>query len=248
MKKFSVKRDKWTIRGKVFGDCTGKKPAVILSHGFIMNQSMCKEYAKFLADLGYVAFTFDFCGGGLFNSSDGKTSEMSIFTELKDLESVFAYVSSLSFVDNTKISLLGCSQGGLVSAMLAKKIPQKIDKLLLFYPALCIPDDARKGQMVFAKFDPEHIPDKLWCGPMRLGRCYVETVKEMNVYEEIGGFEGDVFYVHGTADRIVNIEYARKAKSLYSNIEYYEIENGGHGFKGKDNEEVLCFMKKFMEE
>lgn len=82
---------------------------------------MCKKYAVYLSKLGYVCFTFDFCGGGLFNSSDGKTTDMSIFSEIDDLEAVAKYVGELDYIDKSRISLLGCSQGGVVSAMFAKK-------------------------------------------------------------------------------------------------------------------------------
>ena len=37
---------------------------------------------------------------------------------------------------------MGCSQGGFVSALVAAKNNFPIEKLVLFYPALCIPDDA----------------------------------------------------------------------------------------------------------
>ncbi len=246
VKSFSVNRDGLNIGGRIYGKSNEVRPAVILCHGFMANQSMCRGYAKFLAQMGYVSFTFDFCGGGVISSSDGKTSNMSIFTELKDLESVFDYVSACPFVDNNRISLLGCSQGGTVAALFAKKFPNRIDKLLLFYPALCIPDDARKGKMVFAKFNPNDIPDKFWCGPMKLGRCYVETVKNMDIYDEIDGFSGKVFLIHGTHDKIVDIAYSRKAKEIYSDVVYWEITGGAHVFRGKSDEEARDKLKAFM--
>ena len=88
--------------------------------------------------------------------------------------------------------LMGCSQGGFVSAIAASRLNNEISKLILFYPALCIPDDARAGKMMFAKFDPENIPDIIRCGPMRLGKCYVEDVIAVDPYQEIRDFSGDV--------------------------------------------------------
>ena len=41
----------------------------------------------------------------------------------------------------------------------ASKLNDRISKLVLFYPAFCIPDDARAGRMMFAKFDLDNIPD-----------------------------------------------------------------------------------------
>ena len=67
--------------------------------------------------MGYVAFTFDFCGGyAMCGKSDGKTTEMSVLTETKDLKAVIEYVRNLSYTDSEKILLMGCSQGGFVSA------------------------------------------------------------------------------------------------------------------------------------
>lgn len=52
-------------------------------------------------------------------------------------------------------SLFEC-QRGFVSSLVAAKWKDRISKLVLFYPALCIPDDARAGKMMFAKFDPQN--------------------------------------------------------------------------------------------
>lgn len=60
---------------------------------------------RLLAEMGYLfAFTFDFCGGSamLSGKSDGKTTEMSVLTETKDLEAVIEYVRNLSYTDSEK--------------------------------------------------------------------------------------------------------------------------------------------------
>jgi hypothetical protein len=243
---FSCMRDDLTIRGHIFGKGTAPKPAVILSHGFMANEKTCYDYAKLIESLGYVAFTYDFCGGGLGVHSDGKTEDMTVLTEKKDLHSVIDYVSSLPFVDSERISLLGCSQGGFVSAMVAKEIPEKIASLILIYPALCIPDDARSGKMMFFKFDPKNIPDILGRLPMKLGGDYARCVIDMDPYEEIGGFEKPVLYLHGTDDNIVNISYARKANVLYPQCSYFEIIGGGHGFKGEAEKEAQQHISDFL--
>jgi hypothetical protein len=54
---------------------TGIFPAVILCHGFMANEGMCETYAKLFARMGYAAFTFDFCGGGLMSRNDGKSRD-----------------------------------------------------------------------------------------------------------------------------------------------------------------------------
>lgn len=244
--KFSCQRDKLTIRGHVWERGTSPKPAVILSHGLLANENMCHTYAKLLTELGYVTFTFDFCGGGLGSHSDGKSENMTLFTEKADLLAVIDYVKKRPYVDSAHISLLGCSQGGFVSALAAKELQDEIENLLLFYPALCIPDDARQGQMLFYRFDSANIPDILGRFPMKLGGEYARCVIHMNPFDEINGYKGRTLYLHGTADKVVDISYARMAKDLYPDCRYEEIENGEHMFRGKQDKAACDILREFM--
>ena len=122
----------------------------------------------------------------------------------------------------------------------------------MFYPALCIPDDARSGKMMFAKFDPQNIPDIIKCGPMTLGKCYPADVIDMNPFEEIKKYQRDVLIVHGTADKIVNPDYAKKAKEAYLEVNENRvvklefIENGAHGFSKKHDVLALNAIKEFL--
>lgn len=246
---FSCQRDSLTIRGRVFRKEVDILPAIIICHGFMANQSMVKHYAKLLADLGWAAFTFDFCGGCLRGSSDGKQSKMSVLTEVKDLKSVIEYViKQRSDIDANHISLMGCSQGGAVCALTAAELKNEIERLILFYPALCIPDDARRGKMMFAKFDPENIPSLVSRFPMKLGDVYVKDVINMNIYEEIRGYNGPVLLVHGRKDKIVDISYSRKAKEIYKQCVYLEIDGAGHMFKRKHDLIAMEALNKFMKQ
>ena len=252
-KSFSCLREGLTIRGKIF--ITKQKelkneplPAVILSHGFLANQKMCFNYAKILAELGYICFTFDFCGGGIKCSSDGNTYDMSVLTEKKDLYSVIDFVSNHKAVQKEHISLLGCSQGGFVSGIVAKELKSKIEKLLMFYPALCIPDDARNGKMIMIRFDPHNVPDIILKFPMKVGKAFALDTMNMDFMTELKGYNGKVFLIHGTADKIVNIEYSRKAKTLYTDITYNEIKDGEHGFRKNHAKEADELLRLFMQQ
>ncbi len=243
---FACRRDGLVIRGRIYRNSYAVQPAFILCHGFMADSSMCRGYAKLLAGIGCTAFTFDFCGGGLFSKSDGKTTDMSVLTETEDLRAVIRHVQSLPYVRRDRISLLGCSQGGFVSALLAAEMPDEIASLILLYPAFCIPDDARKGHMMFARFDPAHIPERIRCGPMRLGGRYARDVIDMDPYEKIGGYGGPVLYLQGTEDRIVDVSYARKAAGLYPDCSYHEIEGAGHMFRGRYDELAKQYIRDFI--
>ncbi|MBQ8781796.1 MAG: alpha/beta hydrolase [Oscillospiraceae bacterium] len=250
---FECKRGGLTIRGTEYRPVGDKLPAAIVSHGFMAFQDTVRHYAQALAEMGYLSFCFDFCGGSVVKGkSDGKTTDMSVLTEVSDLEAVIAYVRTLPYADGETILLMGCSQGGFVSGITAAKPENGISKLIMFYPALCIPDDARAGKMMFAKFDPDNIPEIISCGPMKLGRRYVSDVINMNPYDELVGFSGDVLIVHGSRDNIVDTDYSQKAYDLFRTdsarrAELEIIEGGQHGFSKKHDITAIDFIRKFLE-
>lgn len=246
---FSCNNKDLIIRGKIYrlDKIENKAKTVILSHGFLANQSMCKKYATLLASMGYVAVTFDFCGGGIISQSDGKTENMSITTEEEDLIAVYNYISSLDYVDDNHITLFGCSQGGLVSALVAKKLGSKVDKLILLYPAFCIGDDARNGHLLFYKFDPHNVPDILGNFPVKISKKYADSVIEIDPLDEIIPFDNPVLLLQGDKDIIVDMKYAIKASKIYPNCKFYIIKNGRHMFTGKADRLACEYIKEFMQ-
>ena len=246
---FECKRGDLIIRGTEYRPEGEKLPVAIVCHGFMAWQDTVRHYAKELARLGYCAYCFDFCGGSVMKKgkSDGATTDMSVLTEVQDLEAVITYVQSLPYTGSALL-LMGCSQGGFVSALVAAKHPGLVNKLVLFYPALCIPDDARAGKMMFAKFDPKNIPERINCGPMKLGKCYPADVLDMDPIEEIRNYRGPVLIVHGTKDKIVNLEYSRQAQRSYPNAKLHIIEGGAHGFGKKHDAIALVHLRRFAEQ
>jgi len=248
---FSCVRDGLTIRGTEFRPEGTDLPIAIVSHGFMATQESVKEYARVLSGKGYVTYCFDFNGGCLVKGkSDGKTTDMSVLTEAKDLEAVISYAKSRPYTGR-KLLLMGASQGGMVSALVAAKSEHQVDRLILFYPAFCIPDDARAGKMMMAKFDPNNIPERINCGPMKLGRCYVSDVLHMDPFREIQGYSGPVLIVHGTNDKIVHIDYAKKAHAAYSSVCLAHppvlkiIEGASHGFSKEHNVSAISYIEEF---
>ena len=249
---FECVREGLTVRGTEYRPEGGENlPVAIVSHGFMGCQDMTRHYAKFLAGMGYAAYCYDFCGGSApgKGASDGASTDMSVLTEVRDLEAVAAYARSLPYT-NDALLLMGCSQGGFVSALVAAKPENQVSKLVLFYPALCIPDDARAGRMLYARFDPNDIPEIIDCGPMLLGRIYPSDVIAMNAYEEITPYAGPVLIVHGTEDKIVALDYAKNAAEAYEaavpgRTTLCIIPDGAHIF-GPDHDPIaMAELKKF---
>ena len=195
---FEIESQGCRLRGFILRpEGAGRFPAVIVSHGFGSCTRDTKKYARVFVDEGYAAVCFDFCMSGSGKSS-GSSLGMSVLTEKVDLLNVLDYVKTLDFVDVEHITLAGCSQGGFVSALAAVECEAEIERLIMYYPALCIPDDARRGQMITAKFDPDHVPDQFRALFVKLSFKYVLDVKGMDPFQEICRFQKPVLNVHGT--------------------------------------------------
>lgn len=237
-RRYSCYRDGLKINGTLFLPQTHKNerlPIAIVCHEFIANQLFSFSYAKALAGIGFAAFCFDFCGGGLVSMSRGSRRDMSVLTEISDLKAVIRFAQSLSNTDESNLLLVGCSQGGLVAALTAAQMPETVNGLVLLYPALCIPDAARAGKMLWLKFDPSHIPEKMHAGPMPLGRRYAADVMNMDAFQQIAGYSGKVLLLHGDRDTIVSISNTQKACCVYqsagANVRFVTIPGGKHIFR-----------------
>ena len=221
---------------------TGRKqPVAIISHGFNGTHDYARNYFKALNDLGYQCYAFDFPCGSVNSRSDNNTLNMSILDEQRDLEAIVRHFKSLPDIDPERIVLIGESQGGLVSALTAANMQQDIEKLVLVFPALCIPDNWNK------RYPKESdIPEttNLWNVP--LGRGFFMELRDMDVFKTIRKFKKPVLIIQGDADKVVSMDDSRRAIKLYKNARLHVIPGAGHGFKPDEFKESIQQIKTFL--
>jgi len=231
-----------TIYGIFFLPKEKKKfPTVIISHGFGGTYQDNLNYALDFIDQGIASYSFDFCGGSLNSKSSHQTTEMSVLTQVQDLLEVIKAIKTMPFVNKKQLFLFGESQGGLVSALVASLLKDDIKGLMLLYPALNIPDNARNEYNHISA-----IPQQfgLWGTP--LGKCYYEDIYKLNVFKSIGHYLGPVIIFHGSHDELVPVEYSKKAKQIYHNADLKIIDYVGHGFYGPISKKVAQLMIQFI--
>lgn len=234
-KEFSCYRGDLEIRGSIFMP-SGQTdvPIAIVCHEFMTNRLFSYPYAMALAKSGYAAFCFDFCGGGIVCGSDGDSRDMSVLTEVEDLKAVIAFAKEQRYTSEEPLLLMGCSQGGLVAALTAAELPEEIGGLILQYPALSIPDAARKGEMLWMSFDPDNVPEEMRSGPMRIGRQYATDVMDIDTLPTITRYTGKVLILHGDKDTLVNISGSQSAAEAYeaagADVRFQIIPGGRHIF------------------
>ena len=222
-----------------------KKPLVIFSHELGNTHMAGIPYAERLAAAGYAAYTFDFCGGtvGNGNRSDGVNTEMSVITEMTDLEAVLDAATSWDFVDPARIVLLGGSQGGAVTALTGCRNPESIAGMILLYPALNVSEDVHR------RFDQVgNIPEEydMFGGWIRVGRNYATDIWDIDFLRELSQYPGDVLLLHGDRDSSVDISYSERAASVIPNCEYHVIAGGGHEFFGKPFEAAVVYILNYL--
>ena len=234
------------IYGVAYVPKTDKKvPLVIFSHELTFTHFTGIPYARKLASHGVATYVFDFRGGSVDSASDGKTTEMSVMTEISDLECVLESAKTWDFVDKDKIVLFGGSQGGFVTSVVSTRHQDEIVGEILIYPALVVRDDVH--QTFGSK---ENIPDtynyKDW---LMIGRIYAEDVWDFDVYKDMKKFKKPVLLLHGDKDPIVPTEYIEKAHKNYPNSKFYLLKGGTHGFWDDEHFEIaVSYIFNFLKD
>ena len=222
-----------------------KLPTVILSHSASLTADAMNVYARAIAEAGFCAYAFDFCGACDESRSTGRTTdEMTPFTEMDDLKLVISHLKQMNGVNPDKICLLGSSLGGLVSALTAEDASLGIAGLVLFYPAFNIPD-------LIAMLDQFGNlgggTGSGWGGLGDLGglgggfgdmggfgmgysEAFCNSMRDYDVYANIGTFAHKVLILHGSEDIIVKISYSEQAVGKYPDATLVTIEGANHGF------------------
>ena len=244
VKEMIIKENDKSIYGKIYyPEKEGKYPAVIMSHGYNgINADFVNECVYF-AENGYVAYAFDFCGGSTRSQSSGASTDMTIFTEKEDLLTVFNHIQSLEYVDPEQMFLFGGSQGGLVTTLVAEELQTKVKGMMLYFPALNIPDDWRKNYATEAA-----IPETVDFWGLKLGKNFFMSMRDFYTFENIGSYPNDVLIIYGDKDAIVPYSAMEQAQKTYQSVELVVLPNEGHGFSPaagkKAREMLLTFMQK----
>ena len=212
-----------------FDTRTGKCPMVILMHGIFSSKDYnpIPAIAKGLAAEGIASIRFDFDGHG---KSAGRVQDMTIEKELADARAVWEYVRKLPYVDG--IGLLGHSQGGVIASMTAGRLAKEgcaPEGLVLIAPGSMIKEACQAGRFFNATFDPKDPPEYITCWVFfRLGREYLLTTQQLDIYGTAAAFRGPVRILHGTRDTIVPMwcsECFAKAYGDHSELITVEGEN-----------------------
>ena len=213
-----------------FNKETDKCPMVILMHGIFSSKNIVPipALAKALAKEGIASICFDF--GGHWKS-EGQMQQMTVGKEIEDALAMWEYAKSLPYI--SRIGLLGHSQGGVVASMTAGILASRGESpaaLVLIAPGSVVQDACRNGKFFGAEFNPADPPEYVKCfGIMKLGREYILTTQELDIYGTAKAYTGPVRLIHGSKDTIVPMSCSEKFVETYTqDAELIVVEKENH--------------------
>ena len=222
-----------------------KHPLIIFSHELGNSHTSGVGYAERLSQIGYAVYVFDFYGGTVGgNQKKKKNTEMSVMTEVSDLEAVLKTAKSWDFVDADKIILMGGSQGGAVTALTGVRHQDEISGMILLYPAFSLFSD------IHERFsDLDSVPEQydMFGGWITVGKKYAADVWDIDPYQELSQYRGKTLLLHGDKDNSVDISYSDRASKVIPNVEYHVISGGGHEFSGQPFEDAVSHITSWLE-
>ncbi|MBR2811469.1 MAG: alpha/beta hydrolase, partial [Solobacterium sp.] len=228
-------------------DSEDKAPLVIFSHELGNDHTSGTRYAERLAEAGYAAYVFDFCGGTVGgNRSSGSNHTMSVLTEASDLEAVLAAAKTWDFVDPDRIILLGGSMGGLVTTVVGCTHQDDIAGMILLYPALSAKADSGVEKYQTEEEIPEDV--SLFGGWMHVGRNYVTDLWKVDFEQLLASYQGHMLLLHGDKDSTVPLSYSEEAAKVIPDCEFHVIKDGRHEFSGQPFEDAMSYILAYLKD
>ena len=226
-----------------FDTGTDRCPMVILMHGIFSSKDYnpMPALANGLAKEGIASIRFDFNGHG---KSEGRMQDMTVEKEIADAIAMWEYVKQLPYV--SEIGFLGHSQGGVIASMTAGKLAaQGLDapkSMVLIAPGAVIKEACQGGRFFNARFDPADPPEFIRCwGVMKLGRDYLLSTQELDIYGTASAFGGKVCILHGTKDSIVPLWCSERYKEIYGDWAKLKLIDG-------ENHTISCRRSRVVNE
>ena len=249
---YSVSYDDKQLYGKITAprDYKSKKlPTIVIAHGLNNTLEQYDMYSQLLAKQGYLVYSFDFYGGSRQSKSGGQDMlNMSVKTELTDLTQVMEKLSSETFVDKSKMSLFGASQGGVVSSLYAAAYPDRVHKLMLIFPAFVLFDDAKETYHELGSPDFDQLPDSLTHHNTTLGKVYLIDALNIDIQAEQAKITAPTLIIHGTDDAVVPYQYAVEASQIIPNAKLVTVEGGEHHIDERFAITAAPAIQKFLKE
>ncbi len=234
---FFINESGFRLAGRLFVPDSPNESCVIFCHGLFSTKDGYKitRLTEGIVRAGFALFTFDFSCAG---DSDGNIEDLSIFQEIRDLESAVSFCRNRGFEE---IHLFGSSMGALVCLLYAQHHADGIASISLIAPPLDLRGLYKKAAGIS---NLATLPDdgKTQLDGVVLRNSFFKEALAIFPEEAARSITMPVLIIHGEKDEVVDVENAfRLMRLLAVNRKLVVIGDGDHNLtRPKDIEIIAC--------
>lgn len=241
------------------------RPAIVLSHGLLMDHEMFAPQVEALGSR-YRVITWDQRCHGRTESTPGPFSYWDSADDLKGL---------LDDVDVDRAVIGGMSQGGFVSLRFALRYPKRVAGLVLIDTQAGPedPDKAATYELMLEVWEAEGLPEQMgetvaaiilgneWPGrgpwiekwrnwpPTQLRPAFQALVGREDIHDRLREIKAPSLVIHGTADTAIDLDLAQRLCSELADCHrLVTVEGAGHASNLTHPEPVNRAFEQFLGE
>ena len=242
-----------------YSDTGGDGPAVVFSHGFLMDHSMFDRQVAALSP-DYRVITWDERGHG----GTAATGPFSYWDSAKDVLGLLDHLGLDSAV------LAGMSQGGFLSLRAALHAPERVRALVLIDSQAGLEDPANAESyeqlhQIWLDQGPapvQEVVSSIILGPGQWDDWYAKwaaadrdqfslAFHTLNERDDITGRLGEIgcpaLVIHGTADAAIPMERAEQVRAgLGGDVSFHVVQDGTHAGNVSHPDEVDAAILNFL--
>jgi uncharacterized protein len=231
---------------------------IILCHGIGYHkdedEDLFKKFAKILCGLGFAVFRFDFRGHG---ESEGKSVDMTITGEVKDLEGAVKFLQDRGF---EKFGILSQSFAGGAASLFTSAYQDIVKALVLWNSVIDYTEEINPTLPWTTKYWGKSAFDRvaeigfteIGSNKFKVGKKFMEEIKILKPWKELLELSIPVLFVHGDKDNYVSVQDSIKYSGMMKNSKLEIIHGADHGFHENEKyveqgeKATIEFFQKFM--
>jgi len=218
-------------------------PTVVFCHGFtghrIEDHRLFVRAARRMSREGIAAVRFDFRGSG---ESGGEFEDMTISSEMSDLNTVLSFLADRKEVLRDKIGVVGLSLGGVISILTSAQ-NQNVKAVCTWSSPAELRSLSTNVEKSFG-MDSRNLFEKDYAdlpNGYRVGKNFFIDALKHDVLDSCAKISPrPMLIIHGSADPVVPVQHARM---LYDKAgepkKLVIIEGAGHTFSGRTLEDKV---------
>ena len=254
-----------TVNGQklYYEDTGGNGPAIVFSHGLLMDHEMFEPQLRALHDR-YRCITWDERAHG--QTAGDEIEPFSYYDSAADLAALLDHLS----ID--RAVLAGMSQGGYLSLRCALTHPSIVRALILIDTQAQVEDPEKTGgyRQMIDIWATQGLPDEMaatiariilgenWPGadgwkdkwrqwlPHNLEAAFQTLVERDDISDRVDRLDVPALVIHGEADTAITLERARDMAERLPDSEWVTVPDAGHAANLTHPEPVNAAIERFL--